>query len=75
MTSKAYQIAEQVRATRREMATLAARGWHWFTITPDGRIASRHRSERGALHNMNDYMRAQGCRVWSYGIARDTSDA
>jgi len=64
MTSKVFQIAQNVKATRIQMSELALRGWKWFVIRPDGTIHSKHRKETSTQNNINDYMRQQGYRVW-----------
>jgi very-short-patch-repair endonuclease len=64
MTSKVFQIALNVKTTRSQIVKLAASGWKWFVIRPDGIIHSKHRKEDNTRNNINDYMRQQGFRVW-----------
>jgi G:T-mismatch repair DNA endonuclease (very short patch repair protein) len=64
MTSQVFQIAQNVKEARQQMKALAALGWAAVTIAPNGKIASKHRTLAAAEARLNDYMRAEGCKVW-----------
>ena len=69
MASTTFKIMQNVKATRAQMRDAASRGWRWFVIRPDGTLHSKHKTEAGTRHNINEYMRAEGYKVWECDVS------